>query len=92
MRCIRSRAGTLLVWFVSPLSPTAGGSAAACHASCFDYGKHIVSSQSLIFLITNVDNAIVGRYVGEAALGFYQFAYNTLQPARPRRSPASSAR
>ena len=42
----------------------------------FQYGKHIVSSQSLIFLITNVDNAIVGRYAGQAALGYYQFAYN----------------
>jgi PST family polysaccharide transporter/lipopolysaccharide exporter len=40
------------------------------------YGKHIVSSQTLIFLITNVDNAIVGRYAGQAALGYYQFAYN----------------
>ncbi len=40
------------------------------------------SSQTLIFLITNVDNAIIGRYVGDAALGFYQFAYNTSnQPA-----------
>ena len=42
----------------------------------FSYGKHIVSSQTLIFLITNVDDAIVGRYAGQAALGFYQFSYN----------------
>ncbi len=42
----------------------------------FRYGKHIVASQGLIFLITNSDNAIVGRYAGDTALGFYGFAYN----------------
>lgn len=42
----------------------------------FRYGKHIVASQGLIFLITNSDNAVVGRYAGDAALGFYGFAYN----------------
>jgi O-antigen/teichoic acid export membrane protein len=43
----------------------------------FRYGKHITSSQTLIFFITNVDNAIVGRYAGQTALGYYQFAYST---------------
>lgn len=42
----------------------------------FRYGKHIVVSQGLIFLITNADNAVVGRYAGDTALGFYGFAYN----------------
>jgi PST family polysaccharide transporter/lipopolysaccharide exporter len=42
----------------------------------FDYGKHIISSQTLVFLITNTDNAFVGRYAGKTALGQYQWAYN----------------
>jgi hypothetical protein len=48
----------------------------------YNYGKHVMSSQGLILLITNVDNAIVGRYARERRAGQYQFAYNTTnQPA-----------
>ncbi|OQA40642.1 MAG: Teichuronic acid biosynthesis protein TuaB [Chloroflexi bacterium ADurb.Bin325] len=78
---LRVTLSSVLVWFVSPYRPRWQFNPAAAR-DLFAYGKHIVSSQTLIFLITNVDNAIIGRYVGDAALGFYQFAYNTSnQPA-----------
>ena len=41
----------------------------------FDYGKHIVSSRILIFGITNIDDAMVGRVLGTTELGFYTLAY-----------------
>ena len=41
----------------------------------FDYGKHIVGSQLLVFAITNVDNIFVGRFLATATLGFYDLAY-----------------
>lgn len=78
---IRSGLTSILVWFVSPYRPRWRFDVPVAR-ELFSYGKHILSSQGLIFLVTNVDNAIVGRYVGSAALGLYGFAYNTTnQPA-----------
>jgi O-antigen/teichoic acid export membrane protein len=42
----------------------------------FDYGKHIVGSSLLIYVITNLDNTFVGRVLGEEALGIYKVAYD----------------
>lgn len=42
----------------------------------FDYGKHIVGSQLLVFAITNVDDTFVGRILDKAALGAYGLAYS----------------
>jgi len=41
----------------------------------FDYGKHIVGSSVLVYLITNLDNAFVGRVLGQEPLGYYGAAY-----------------
>ncbi|MBC8449084.1 MAG: oligosaccharide flippase family protein [Chloroflexi bacterium] len=43
----------------------------------FDYGKHIVASQILIFGITNIDDGFVLRMRGLAAEGVYDLAYRT---------------
>ena len=40
-----------------------------------DYAKHIAGSQILVFLITNIDDAVVSRLMGPAALGHYGLAY-----------------
>jgi O-antigen/teichoic acid export membrane protein len=64
-----------LVWTVTTWRPRLRFSL-PIFKSLFQYGKHITSSQTLIFLITNVDNAVVGRYAGQTALGYYQFAYS----------------
>ena len=72
---IRQSLATLLVWPVSSYRPRLRFDMGIAR-ELFDYGKHIVSSQALIFLITNVDNAFVGRYAGKTALGQYQWAYN----------------
>ena len=72
---IRQILATLLVWPMTSYRPKLHFSMPIAR-ELFDYGKHIMSSQTLIFLITNVDNAFVGRYAGETALGQYQWAYN----------------
>jgi len=71
----RSALATIFIWFVTAWRPRLEFNPALAR-EIFGYGKHIMSSQGLIFLITNVDNAFVGRYAGQTALGYYQFAYN----------------
>lgn len=41
----------------------------------FDFGKWIFVSSILVFLITQGDDAFVGKVLGTTALGFYQLAY-----------------
>lgn len=42
----------------------------------FNYGKHIIGSQFLIFAITNIDDVFVGRLLNPTALGVYGLAYD----------------
>lgn len=41
----------------------------------FDFGKWVLGSTILIYLITQGDNIFVGKFLGLSALGFYQMAY-----------------
>lgn len=41
----------------------------------FGFGKWILGSSILIFLITQGDDAFVGKFLGATILGFYQMAY-----------------
>lgn len=41
----------------------------------FQYGKWILTSGIVLFLITQGDDAFVGWFIGVSALGFYQVAY-----------------
>lgn len=72
---IRQLLAALLVWLVSSYRPRIRFNLRLAR-EMLSYGQHIVSSQVLIFLITNVDNAAIGRYIGKNALGQYQWAYN----------------
>lgn len=40
------------------------------------YGRHVMVTGILLFLLLQGDNAFVGRVLGVAALGFYALAYN----------------
>ena len=44
-------------------------------ASLFRFGRWILGAKILIFLITQGDDALVGKVLGATALGFYQVAY-----------------
>ncbi len=39
------------------------------------FGRYIFASGVLVYLITQGDDAFVGRFLGMTALGFYQYAY-----------------
>jgi O-antigen/teichoic acid export membrane protein len=42
----------------------------------FDYARHIIGSQILIFFITNVDNYFISRFLGAYSLSGYNLAFN----------------
>ncbi|MFZ1268654.1 MAG: lipopolysaccharide biosynthesis protein [Anaerolineae bacterium] len=66
--------GVILVWLVVPYRPAFRFNTRIAR-EMFNYGMHLVVSQILIFAITNVDDAFVGRMAGMAALGVYGIAY-----------------
>lgn len=63
-----------LIWLVSDWRPTFKFDRKIAKV-LFDYGKHIMGASIIMFLVTNVDNAIVGKILGIEALGFYTLAY-----------------
>lgn len=63
-----------LIWFVTPWRPKLRFSMVRAR-ELFDYGKHIIGSQALVFAITNVDNVFVGKFLTTTTLGFYDLAY-----------------
>lgn len=46
--------------------------------SVMNFGLNLSAFNLFNYLARNSDNAIVGRYLGSAALGFYQLAYNIM--------------
>ncbi len=66
--------GAAGIWIVSRWRPSFRFSRER-FKELFDYGKHIVGSQLLVFAITNVDNVFIGRFLATATLGFYDLAY-----------------
>lgn len=66
---------SILVWFFCPWRPTWKFSWRVAR-ELWDYGKHIIGSQIMVFFITNIDDAFVGRLNGDADLGTYGLAYD----------------
>lgn len=63
-----------LIWFFSDWRPTFKFDREIAKV-LFDYGKHIMGASIIIFLVTNIDYAIVGRILGMEALGLYTLAF-----------------
>ena len=65
---------TVLIWLVFDWRPTFKFDLKIAW-DLFSYGKHILASSIVAFIITNVDNAIIGKMLGMSSLGFYMIAY-----------------
>jgi O-antigen/teichoic acid export membrane protein len=74
-----AQAGTSLVllWTFSSWRPKLMYSRASLR-ELGSYSSKTLGSQSLGYLINNVDNLLVGRFLGSIALGLYSVAYNTM--------------
>jgi len=72
---ITASLSSILVWFFCPWRPSLQFSVRVIK-EMWDYGKHIISSQIMVFVITNIDDAFVGRFLGDAALGTYSLAFD----------------
>ena len=66
---------SVLVWFFSPWRPKLSIDRHVA-SELWSYGKHIIGSQLMVFAITNIDDAFIGRLLGDASLGTYQLSYD----------------
>lgn len=76
-RIIDSALTVLMAWLVVPWWRPRLAFDREVALDLFNYGKHIVGSGLLVFLITNLDNTFVGRVLGVEQLAYYGFAYST---------------
>lgn len=42
----------------------------------YNFGKHSFISEFIGYLLSNIDYLIIGKFLGQGAVGIYQFAYN----------------
>ena len=81
---------TGLLWVFSPWRPSLEFSRASLR-SFGPYGTRFVGARVFTALSQNVDNFLVGRYLGPRPLGLYTLAYSTIS-ARLLGSPDRSSR
>ncbi len=80
----------ILVWCVSPWSPTRPKWDQEIPAMV-TFGGHLTGSNLLAYFSMNLDNVLVGNVVGATALGFYSKAYNLLMlPIRQINGPMTA--
>jgi len=71
----------VLLWAVSPWRPGFHFSRADFR-SLFTFGFNVVGSDFLGFLSRNMDNLLIGVFLGPVALGFYAVAYRLLDTSQ----------
>lgn len=65
----------IVMWMVSPWRPKLEFDFEIARGM-LAYGRHILGATFITFVLTNLDTAFVGRFLGTAALGFYSISYN----------------
>ncbi len=68
---------TALLWRASDWRPHFIFSRQSLH-DLMSFSGYLVGTRLLVYLRLNVDNYLVGRYAGSAALGAYSIAYNVM--------------
>lgn len=65
---------TVVSYFLHPYKPRLNFDREKAH-KLFSFGRWVTAYTMMIFLITNGDDAFVGKFLGVTALGLYQMAY-----------------
>lgn len=68
---------TLLLWTFSPWRPRLRFSAASLR-DLGGFSANVFGTRLLFYLNRNLDNLLIGRFIGAAALGAYAIAYNVM--------------
>jgi O-antigen/teichoic acid export membrane protein len=68
---------TALLWLFSPWRPSLSFSTASLR-SLGGFSGNVFVHRLLYYLHRNVDNLLIGRFLGPASLGVYGFAYNVM--------------
>ena len=74
---VQAGSSLVLLWTLSPWRPTFTYSRQSLR-NLGSYSGKTLASQQLGYLVNNVDNLLVGRYLGSVALGVYSVAYNVM--------------
>ena len=72
-----SAVSTTLLWAFSPWRPSMRFSAVSLR-DLGGFSGNVFLHRLLYYLHRNVDNLLIGRFLGPTALGFYGFAYNVM--------------
>ncbi len=77
---LRSAANSLVNRRLHPWRPSRGGTGAG---EVIAYGRHILGARLAHYVFSQMDNLAVGRFLGTASLGVYDFAYQAaMMPLR----------
>ncbi|MFH1721496.1 MAG: lipopolysaccharide biosynthesis protein, partial [Candidatus Altiarchaeota archaeon] len=65
----------MTIWMVSPWRPSFSFDGDIAR-DLLSYGRHILGGKMIFFFLFNLDNGVVGKFLGAASLGFYYMAFN----------------
>lgn len=68
---------SIIIWKLSPWSPKPQFSQTA-FKQLFGYSGNLIGFEMLNYWVRNLDNLLIGRYVGTGALGIYTRAYSLM--------------
>lgn len=69
---------SLLAWIMVPLPPLRRGFHREKFNELFQFGSHLVGYQVLNYFARNLDNLLIGKFLGADALGYYSLAYRLM--------------
>jgi O-antigen/teichoic acid export membrane protein len=74
---VGASASTLLLWYLCRWRPAFTFDSASC-SEMYRFSANLMGFNVLNYWVRNLDNLLVGRFLGSSMLGIYSFAYNLM--------------